>query len=380
MEREIPLYTLDGVRDAEKSTHQFSTDDGLGLSMQRFWREDCQDVVLLIHGLTTSTDMFIMPEHENLVNYLLDNGLTDVWSFDFRMSNRHSYNLYPNTYSMDDCALYDHPRAIEVLREAIGEDKRIHVISHCVGSLSFVMALAAKTVTGVASCISNSVALTPTIPAWSQFKISVFPFILEKLLGVRYVSPGWSSEPRWSKGKLIAKFISLFHRECDEPACHTLSLLWGTGWPALFMHENMADVTHRRLKDLFGATGLNYHRHVAKMVDSNNQAVKMKCGEPRYASLPDNYFKAGLGIETPILFITGDKNRVFGDSNIHCYRHLRARGDGQHQLQVFHGYGHQDVFMGKNAAKDIFPDLLGFINSHRKPKVNRSESAGKETT
>lgn len=365
MEREIPLYTLDGVRDAEKTSHSFSTRDGLGLSLQRFRRDDCQDVVVLIHGLTTSTDMFIMPEHENLVTYLLDNGLTDVWSLDFRMSNRHSYNLHPNTYSMDDCALYDHPKAIEVVREAVGEDKRIHVISHCVGSLTFVMALAAKTVKGVTSCISNSVALTPRIPAWSQFKISVFPFFLEKLLGIRYVSPAWSSEPRWTKGKLIAKLISLFHRECDEPACHTLSLIWGTGWPALFLHENMAEVTHRRLKDLFGATGLNYHRHVAKMVGANSEAVKMKVGDPRFAELPDNYFSAGLAIETPILFITGDKNRVFVDSNIHCYRQLKARGLADHRLRVFPDYGHQDIFMGKHAARDIFPELLGFINRHR---------------
>lgn len=365
MEREVPLYTLDGVRDAEKTTHYFATGDGLGLSLQRFRREDCRDVVVLIHGLTTSTDMFIMPEHNNLVNYLLDNGLTDVWSFDFRMSNRHSYNLYPNTYSMDDCALYDHPRAIEVVRKAVGDDKRIHVISHCVGSLSFVMALAAKTVKGITSCISNSVALTPHIPLWSQFKINVFPFILERLLDVRYVSPGWSSEHRWTRGKFIAKLISLFHRECNEPACHTLSLMWGTGWPALFLHENMSEVTHRRLKDLFGATGLNYHRHVAKMVDCNNQAVKMKIGDPRYSELPDNYFKAGLAIETPILFVTGDKNRVFSDSNIHCYRQMKARGVGQHQLQVFRAYGHQDIFMGKNAAKDVFPDMLSFINMHR---------------
>lgn len=365
MEREIPLYTLDGVKNAEKTTHYFSTDDGLGLSLQRFRRDDCQDVVVIIHGLTTSTDMFIMPEHENLVSYLLDNGLSDVWTLDFRMSNRHSYNLVPNAYSLDDCALYDHPKAIEVVREAVGEDKRIHVISHCLGSASFVMALAAKTIKGITSCISNSVALTPRIPAWSKFKIIISPFLVERLLDLPYVSPGWASDPRWTKGKIIAKLNSLFHRECDEPACHTLSLMWGAGWPALYLHDNMVDVTHRRLKDLFGATGMNYHRHVAKMVASNNQAVKMKMDDPHYADLPDNYFSAGLDIKTPIMFVTGEKNRVFTDSNIQCYRQLKARGVGSHELQVFSGYGHQDVFMGKDAAMDVFPGLLAFINKYR---------------
>lgn len=361
MEREIPLYTLEGVADAETSHHPFSTEDGLGLSLQRFQRHDCDDVVVLIHGLTTSSDMFIMPEHENLVSHLLDNGYGDVWCLDFRMSNRFSYNLYPNRYSLDDAALYDHPRAIETVRRVVGEGKRIHVIAHCVGSLSFVMALAAGTVKGVTSCISNSIALTPHIPWWSRIKITLFPFILERVLDVRYVSPGWPHEPRWTRGKLLSKLVSLFHRECDEPSCHMLSLMWGTGWPALYRHENLAAQTHRRLPDLFGATGLNYHRHIAAMVGAGNRAVKMHVGDARYAALPDDYFEAGCAMETPVLFVTGDENRVFTDSNIRCYERLKERGAKQHRLEVFAGYGHQDLFMGRDAAKDVFPSLLKYL-------------------
>src|SRR3546814_2105556 len=80
--------------------------------------------------------MFIMPEHRNLVTWLHDQGFTDVFTFDFRMSNRHIYNLGPHRWSMDDCALYDHPKAIRTVREIAG-NKRIHVICHCLGSMSF---------------------------------------------------------------------------------------------------------------------------------------------------------------------------------------------------------------------------------------------------
>jgi lysosomal acid lipase/cholesteryl ester hydrolase len=38
MKRGIPLFTLTGVPDADVSTHPFTTDDGLGLSMLRFQR------------------------------------------------------------------------------------------------------------------------------------------------------------------------------------------------------------------------------------------------------------------------------------------------------------------------------------------------------
>ena len=49
MDREIALYTLEGVPDADTSTHPFTTDDKLGLSMLRFLRRSSDDVVLIIH-------------------------------------------------------------------------------------------------------------------------------------------------------------------------------------------------------------------------------------------------------------------------------------------------------------------------------------------
>ena len=54
----------------------------------------CDDVVMLMHGLTTSTDMFIMPEHVNLVSYCSMQG-SPTWSFDWRGSMRHTYDLFP---------------------------------------------------------------------------------------------------------------------------------------------------------------------------------------------------------------------------------------------------------------------------------------------
>src|SRR3546814_7637357 len=80
MPREIPLYTTEGVPDARVTEHRFVTDDMLSLGLMRFWKADCDDVVVIIHGLTTSSDMFIMPEHRNLVTWLHDQGFTDVRS------------------------------------------------------------------------------------------------------------------------------------------------------------------------------------------------------------------------------------------------------------------------------------------------------------
>lgn len=372
MEREIPLYTLEGVRDADVTTHPFTTEDKLGLSMLRFCREPSDDVVLIIHGLTTSSDMFIQPEHYNLVSYLLDNGFSDVWTLDFRMSNRHSYNLTPHRYSLDDVALYDFPAALAKMREHIG-NRRIHVICHCLGSVSFLMSLFGKAVNDVASVISNSVGLTPRVPAWSKVKLALSPFFIEYVMGFQYVSPRWSEDAGWTRGKIFSKLVSMAHRECDVPACHMLSLMWGTGWPALYEHENLADVTHRRGGDLYGSTSMHYYRHVRKMVRAGNRAVKYDPSNPKLARLPNNYFQYAREIETPILFMTGEHNRVFTDSNILCYQRLEKLVPGRHQLHVFPNYGHQDVFMGKNVSVDVFPRLLEFLEEQREKAARTPE-------
>jgi cholesterol oxidase len=364
-EREIPLYTTEGVADADVSIHPFSTGDKLGLSLLRFLREPCDDVVVIIHGLTTSSDMFIMPEHYNLVRYLHDQGFTDVWTLDFRMSNRFLYNLRKHRHTMDDIALYDYPAAFAKVRELVGDRKRVHVICHCLGSVSFLMSLAAGKVQGITSVISNSVSLTPRVPRWSYGKLWWGPLLAERIFGFEYINPYWRRQPGLSFAKIFAWLVSLYHRECNVPECHMLSFMWGTGFPSLYSHENLEDVTHRRGGDLYGGTSVHYYRHVRKMVGAGNRAVKYDPRNPRHKSLPDDYFAQAPGIETPILFTTGQKNNVFLDSNILCHDRLKREVPGRHQLQVFPNYGHQDVFMGKKVAEEVFPALVDFLKQHR---------------
>ncbi|WSY60732.1 alpha/beta hydrolase [Nocardia sp. NBC_00881] len=326
--------------------------------MLRFRREPADDVVLVIHGLTTSSDMFIMPEHTNMVTFLLNSGFSDVWTLDYRMSNRHPYNRGMHRHNMDDIALYDYPAALTELRKHIG-DRRVHVIAHCLGSVSFMMSLFGGAVDGIASVIANSAALTPRVPNWSRLKLTFAPTFVEFILGLPYLDPRWHTEPKLSRGWLFSKGVSLFHPECDEPACHMLSLMWGTGWPALYSHDKLREITHARSGDLYGATGLHYYRHVVEMVRAG-RAVKFD-RDARYNALPDDYLARAGEITTPVLLTTGGRNNVFTDSNIVCYDRLEAVAPGRHELEIFPGYGHQDVFMGRNVHRDVFPRMLDFL-------------------
>jgi len=359
-----PKFTTEGVTGARITVHPFPTADGLTLTLTRFQRGESKDVILIAHGLTSSSDMFIMPEHQNLVQTLLDAGYGEVWTLDYRGSARFPYNLARTRYNFDDIALYDHPAALAELRKLTGNDKRIHVIAHCVGSLTMAMAMFGGTISGIKSAILNSVALTPRVPSWSKVKLKLGPWASDWLLGIEYYNPSWRREPGWSAGKVLAWANDLVHKECNSPECHMLSFMWGAGRPALFNHANLHPVTHARLGDLFGGVGVHYYRNVSKMVSANSTAVKFEPNNPRYAALPNNYFDKAAELKTPILFIQGQDNKVFADSNIVCHQRLEKIVPGRHQLHVFPKYGHQDIFMGKDVATDVFPRLLAFLKEH----------------
>lgn len=364
--REIPLFTTEGVKDAEITTHPYTTADRLGESLLRFKRGDCDDVVVLIPGLTASSDMFILPETYNLTQYLLDHGYTDVWTMDGRISNRYPYNLSRNEFNVDDLALYDVTAALAAVRQAVGPAARIHVISHCFGALAFAMSLFGKAVTGIQSAIFNGVALTTKVPCWARFKLAVGPFLSDYVLGAEYFNPKWRRESGLSMGQMLAWLVSFFHRECNVPECHMTSFMYGLGFPVLFNHANLHDITHRRTGDLFGGCSVNYYRHVYKMVKSDNTAVKYLPGDPRYQSLPDNYFDYAKDIETPILLVAGQQNMLWRDSNELCYQRLQQIVPGRHQLHIFPRYGHADVIIGKDAHQDVYPRFVEFLDSHKK--------------
>jgi len=369
----FPLQTTQGVPNALAVKVDFTTVDGLALSFHRFTRAPARRVVMLIHGLSTSTDMFIMPEHYNLVHYLLDQGMTDVWSLDWRGSNRYFYNLEPHRYTIDHLAKYDIPAAVAKIREELGEEVEIHVICHCVGSLAFMASLGAGFVKGIQSVISNSVSFHPRITLPSKIKIIFGPDVFEHIFGYPYVSPKMPYFPGPGFGKWIYYMERALRRECKEPACHMVSFLWGWGFPAAFEHTNLHPLTHRRLMDLFGGVSFNYFRHIRKMVFARESVSYASKHNPE--DFPESYFQCFVQQkEKPsILFISGDKNQIFTDSNWTTFNKLKTAGcsDGIRFLSC-HGYGHQDVLMGKKNHQDVFPHFIKFIKKNSKIEIPSS--------
>ncbi|MEK8104286.1 alpha/beta fold hydrolase [Micromonospora sp. M12] len=133
----------------------FTTSDGTRLSLCRISPRDDGDrpVVLLLHGLTASADMFVLPEIRNLVEVLLDAGY-EPWLLDWRGSCRLPYNEGRERYTLDDVALYDIPEAVALVRERI-DGRPLSVVAHCIGAMSLSMSMAADLVPGLTAVVAQ---------------------------------------------------------------------------------------------------------------------------------------------------------------------------------------------------------------------------------
>jgi hypothetical protein len=62
---------------------------------------------------------------------------------------------------------------------------------------------------------------------------------------------------------------------------------------------------------------------------------------------------------TVVPFEAGLDNRCFlAESQRRTFRFFDSLQPRRHALHLLHGYGHLDVFMGRRAARDVFPMIL----------------------
>lgn len=109
---------------------------------------------------------------------------------------------------------------------------------------------------------------------------------------------------------------------------------------------------------------MNYYRHIRKAVGRKSM-IKYRPTDIRYDSLPNNYLDKASEVKTPVLFMTGDQNKVFKDSNIIAYETLNRLNPGnKNELFIAEGYGHQDTLMGKKSDTDVFPRIVEFLRKN----------------
>lgn len=302
--------------------------------------------MLLVHGAGVRANIFRPPERTTFVDYLVANGY-DVWLENWRAS----IDLPKNPWTLDQAAVHDHPKAVQTVVRETGVQE-IKAVIHCQGSTSFMMSAVAGLVPQVKTIISNAVSLHTEVPSLSAFKSFVAVPLVSAMTD--YLDPQWGLRAEGIVPKMVDLLVRATHHECDNAVCKHTSFTYGTGFPVLWLHENLSRETHEWIKHEFSAVPMTFFRQMARCI-RRGQLVPVE----GYCELPENFMSQAPRTDARVALFSGDRNRCFvSKSQQRTFDYLAARRKDFHSLHILPGYGHLDVFIGKNAAQDVFPLML----------------------
>jgi pimeloyl-ACP methyl ester carboxylesterase len=327
----------------------FRAGDGMALNLvhvQNPRRRPKKGPVLLVHGAGVSADIFRAPVEADVVDFLLGKGY-DVWLENWRASI-----VFPfNRWDLDQAAVHDHPYAVGTLLKKTGA-KRVKAIIHCQGSTSFMMSSVAGLLPQVDVILSNAVSLNPIVPSFSGLKIRYLLPLMEKLTD--RLNPQWGLRAPGFIPKMVDALVQLTHHECQNPVCKEVSFTYGSGFPALWSHANLNDATHEWLKKEFAAVPLTFFSQMDLCVKAGHLVSLGK-----FPELPADFTAQAPKTRARFSFFAGKQNLCFlPESQARTFEFLKDHGANHPSLHLLDGYGHLDVFMGKNAATDVFPLFL----------------------
>jgi hypothetical protein len=269
---------------------------------------------------------------------------------------RASIDLPFNSWTLDQAAAYDHPEAIRTVVEQTGAEQ-VKAIIHCQGSTSFAMSAAAGLVPQVTTIVSNAVSFHPVVPWWSRLKARFATPVVSSAM--RYLNPGAGDHPEDLQARAITLAVRAVHHECHNTVCKLVSFTYGSGFPALWRHENLNAATHDRfLGQEFGKVPVTFFKQIARCIRAGHLVS--------YAptpGLPADYTAQPIETDARFVFFAGRQNECFlSTSQEQSYHWLDGQRPGYHGLHVLDGYSHLDLFLGERAATDVFPLMLAELD------------------
>lgn len=337
------------MSSAGRSEYAFAARDGLPLKLTRIERTGSaphRGVVMLVHGAGVRSRIFEAPLPRTLPTMLAEAG-HDVWLLDWRASIDHS----PNKWTLDDAAVNDYPAAIAQIRQVTGADT-IKAVVHCQGSTSFMMALVAGLLPEVSRVVSNAVALHTLVPPLARLKSIIATNTVGSLFD--YLNPQWGLHVSGFAPRLIDWWVRATHHECRNAVCRHASFTYGAGFPTLWLHENLDETTHEWLKGEFAHVPMTFFRQMKRCIAAGHLV-----STGRYDALPQNFVAQAPRTDARITFLGGERNDCFVPEGMaRSCDFFERHAPGRHSFYEVAGYGHLDIFMGKNAARDILPLIV----------------------
>ena len=141
---------------------------------------------------------------------------------------------------------------------------------------------------------------------------------------------------------------------CSVSVCKLVSFTYGSGFPALWRHENLNAETHDWIRREFAHVPITFFRQMARCVARGRLVAYEKL-----PGLPEDYTAEPPQTSARFVFLTGEMSRCFlPESQVRTHAYFSRFRKDFHALHRLPRYSHLDVFIGKSAATDVFPLIL----------------------
>jgi cholesterol oxidase len=361
--------------------------------------------VLLVHGFGASANTFtqLTPSGKNAVTELISNNF-DVWLVDLRTSSASNYRKeYSSFDQTGDEDLVESCRYIEEWRKANStalnladsnlSDSKIHIIAHCIGVAMLSKPLLEGKLKGkIASLVLTQVGFVVELTAYNYARNALLAWV-RQFVGDDYfdtrISPGEAQKAIGDKSTnnpasppLVDWFLSSFVYRPSE--WFALSSWWKTPiWLAQYNRMSALYAPLMNMKNMRKSTLAQLHRLISGVhLKAYSQAtfysalrrLTNKHGQVLLSVKSINAF-----VDFPVLFLSGKENRVFHTAtsersallvaNAWAQNSHKLSTEVEHKKRSFScqipNYGHQDLWLGKNAHQDVLPHIVTFLKGEK---------------
>ncbi len=373
--------------------------------------------LLLVHGLAHSSRVFWTDTIDcNFVQYFLEQNY-DVWVLDHRASANYIRDINPDD-RWDDIALVDIPWAVKTIFNQInqlaipGEEKHVHVFSHCIGAGAVAMAVLAGKLdyeqrlrdgqfvqrSMLASLVPHAVTPWLHTSAENRARANVWAWVKE-LQPIRIIEPMPHRDPTLME-MLYDRLAFLAMTEDERKQWGRLrsfadwrgpgfaqsiytryTIFWGRQWH----NHNISKATRYEFAGMIGPVPIGVMQQVyfslTRGLLSDHEGANRYVREAAF----EQYW------QFPTLFLHGNRNTVFDqESSRHSADQLTRlrirqasgqRYDGtlqpedyaRHQvwIEVLNDYGHMDMIFSKTASHDVYLRLHEFFSAAENSTLER---------
>jgi hypothetical protein len=125
----------------------------------------------------------------------------------------------------------------------------------------------------------------------------------------------------------------------------------------VYDHDRLNDATHENLHEVFGVANMRTFQQITRTLREGH--VVAADGADLYLPQVDRF-------RLPISFLHGANNRLFlPEGSKLTYDFLvEHNGPGYYTRHVIDDYAHMDLFIGKDAARDVYPVVTAELDRH----------------